>query len=149
MMSPAGGVTSCKVEPHNLMAFYKYQQTNTLNPITGDYWNLELMEKLNEDDEDLHKNFDYINLERNYYDFTKPWNKQVHEGHLAIACFTSLERLLRSSDITAESFAETVAALKLEQEALKLKMHDPRPMITSVEEVIPKHQDFDPKVRIG
>ena len=108
LMSPAGGITSGDVAPHNLYAFFRYQQSSKWNPITKDWWNLVLMKKLNEDDEEMHSTFDYKVFEHNYYDYTKQWARDRYEGYLPIASFTNLERVIRSDCVTAEGFAERV-----------------------------------------
>jgi len=71
LMSSAGALTTGNVDKKNIGAFFQYRQTNDWNHVTKSLWNLVLLKKLNPEDEAMHSTFDYVNLERNRYDYTK------------------------------------------------------------------------------
>ena len=129
LMSSAGALTTGNVDKKNIGAFFQYRQTNTYNHVTKSWWNLELLKKLNPEDEAMHSTFDYVNLERNRYDYTKEWPKATCEGHVPIAIMTIFEKLLTTDCVTVEDYKERLDELRKEQEDLMQTIEDPRPAI--------------------
>ena len=64
LMSSAGAITTGKVRPGNLGAFFRYREGNVFNHELNSYWNLEIEEKLNPDDDVMHSTYCSISSDR-------------------------------------------------------------------------------------
>ena len=92
-MSPeTGAITANSFEPTELLNICHWVRRATKDPESKSFWHFEVMDKLNPDDIELHKSFDYKNLENNQYKFGELFRDSILTANINILRWTPLER---------------------------------------------------------